>query len=204
MISMAALSYGIVGDIGDRFWNGYFLTYLRNIPELLPDPDPEAGTKDVNDWFRRQHKNHQRKILESYATVIFYPLSFVAVSPLLQRLQHQPLTKIVLLGSFQHARRAVSIIHVPEGFSRTDSLSKYTTTAASLEATAIALVVTLVIVLNAETVEIWHPLLRLMLVLVWGLGFPAFSRVTPIIWILDSPAPGKPLENLSIHLQYLQ
>lgn len=61
MISMAALSYPIFGDMGDKFSNGYFLTYLRNIPELLPDPDP----KDVNDWFRRQHKNHQRKILES-------------------------------------------------------------------------------------------------------------------------------------------
>ena len=66
MISMAALSYRIVGDMGDKFWNGYFLTYLRNIPELLPDPDPKADTKDVNDWFRRQHKNHQRKILESF------------------------------------------------------------------------------------------------------------------------------------------
>lgn len=50
VLSMAALSYRIVGDMGDRFRNGYFLTYLRNIPELLPGPDPEAGTKDVNDW----------------------------------------------------------------------------------------------------------------------------------------------------------
>ena len=65
MISIAALSYRIVGDMGEKFWNGYFLTYLRNIPELVPYPDPDAGTKDVNDWFRRQHKNHQRKILES-------------------------------------------------------------------------------------------------------------------------------------------
>lgn len=66
MISIAVLSYRIVRDMGDRFWNGYFLTYLRNIPELLPNTDPEAGTKDVNDWFRRQHKNHQRKTLESF------------------------------------------------------------------------------------------------------------------------------------------
>ena len=72
---------------------------------------------------------------------------------------------------------------------------------AFLEATAI---VTLVIVFNAEIVEIWHPLLALMLVLVWGLGFPAFSRVTPIICMLDSPAPGEPLKNQSIHLQHLQ
>lgn len=33
MISMAALSYRIAGDMGDKFWNGYLLTYLRNIPE---------------------------------------------------------------------------------------------------------------------------------------------------------------------------
>ena len=33
----------------------------------------------------------------------------------------------------------------------------------------------------------------------WGLGFPAFSRVTPIICMLKSPAPGEPLENQSIH-----
>ena len=53
----------------------------------------------------------------------------------------------------------MSIIHVPEGFSRTDSLSKYTTTVAFLEATAVALVVTLVIVFNAETL-VW-PIRRL-------------------------------------------
>ena len=43
-----------------------------------------------------------------------------------------------------------------------------------------------------------------MLVLAWGLGFPAFSRLTPIF----GPAPGEPLgnqsRNQSILLQHLQ
>ena len=43
-----------------------------------------------------------------------------------------------------------------------------------------------------------------MLVLMWELGFSALSRVTPIICMLNSPAPGEPLKNQLIHLQHLQ
>ena len=80
--------------------------------------------------------------------MIFYPLSFVAVCPCL--LCDQAHTDCSNLEFVQYARRAVSYVS-PTMRPKPDWLSNHTTTSLFLQATAIALVTTLLIVFNAET-----------------------------------------------------
>ena len=80
--------------------------------------------------------------------MIFYPLSFVAVCP--RSLCIQARTDSSNLEFVQYARPAVSDF-LPTMRPETDWSSTHTTTPLFLQATAIALVTTLLIVFNAET-----------------------------------------------------
>ena len=94
------------------------------------------------------HESENIRIF-TYATVIFYPLSFVAVCPCSLRIQaHIDCSN---LESVQYARPAVTYFPPLAIRPKTDWLSNHTTTPLFLQATAIALVTTLLIVFNAET-----------------------------------------------------
>ena len=93
------------------------------------------------------HESENIRIF-TYATVIFYPLSFVAVCPCLLCIQAH--TDCFNLEFVQYARPAVS--YYPHTMRpEPDWSSNHTTTSLFLQATAIALVTTLLIVFNAET-----------------------------------------------------
>ena len=68
-IYKASLSCRFVGDMGDRFWSGYLLTYLpRKSRTFGPlDTDEEYHLwENIHQWIRRDIHNDQRNVLEPF------------------------------------------------------------------------------------------------------------------------------------------
>ena len=63
-VSTASLSYRLVGDMGDKMWTGYLLTYCPAGSKVVPNPG--NNNQGARDWFKRELKNHQRKLLEPF------------------------------------------------------------------------------------------------------------------------------------------
>ncbi|KAH8812642.1 hypothetical protein F5884DRAFT_878489 [Xylogone sp. PMI_703] len=60
-IFKASLSYRVNGDMDDRYWTGYLLTYLPKQSSVWPKLTYENST-----WFEPSSQQDQRKILEPY------------------------------------------------------------------------------------------------------------------------------------------
>lgn len=61
-IYKASLGYRFVGDMGDRYWSGWLLSYVPRESTALG----HAYETKVWQWFDKKTKNDQRRILEPY------------------------------------------------------------------------------------------------------------------------------------------
>lgn len=65
VVKKASLSYRFVGDMDDKFWTGYLLTYLPGGSELFQKPFYSyAGV--LQKWFHEDRRTDQRKVLEPF------------------------------------------------------------------------------------------------------------------------------------------
>ena len=64
VVKKASLSYRFVGDMDDKFWTGYLLTYLPGGSELFQGP--LYYDADVMEWFHEDRRTDQRKVLEPF------------------------------------------------------------------------------------------------------------------------------------------
>ena len=66
VLQKASLSYRFIGDMGEKFWTGYLLTHLPAESKILPKVDRGSGFREIREWFDKDTKNDQRKILEPF------------------------------------------------------------------------------------------------------------------------------------------
>lgn len=65
-IYKASLGYRFVGDMGDRFWSGWLLAYIPGESKVLGHLDDPDIPQNVSQWFDKNTKNDQRRILEPF------------------------------------------------------------------------------------------------------------------------------------------
>lgn len=66
LLKKASLSYRFVGDMDDKIWTGFLLTHLPADSEIFRKPDDYDGYRDVQEWFHKDRKSDQRKVLEPF------------------------------------------------------------------------------------------------------------------------------------------